>query len=225
MEIEINLEELHDYLWGKTCLHTFKHSFEWAAKNSLPKEAIEELANELDVPCDCELGKILLDLGETFEVELGEKSTPNSNRWMIPPDFALPPLNKIYHQWIVSPSSSETTERCYTNPDEILIPAPMGYKPSKKMRKVRHFFVGLDSSLPSEVGVVKSCAPITAPEFLEMIKGSQLPDFEGFDLPIAFVYLEAVAKMKIGHGVGVSFLEECSDFGKFKRIFISRKLL
>ena len=94
------------------------------------------------------------------------------------------------------------------------------------MRKMWHFFVGLQSGLPSEVGVVKSSPAITAPEFLKMVKAEQLAGFEEFDLPIVCVYLEQTAKMTIGHGVGVHFLEVTDDnFRKFKRIRITRRFL
>lgn len=222
----IDLVDLDHFLSKKkSCDHTFKNTLKWAAKNNLPDEAIEELANELDVHCDCELAEIIGDAGDVFEIKLDKSSPPNSHKWMIPSDYLFPSLDKTYQQLIVSPDPSMTVFKCYTTADEILIPAPMGYKPPKKMRKITHFFMGILSGLPSEVGLIKQCPPMTAPEFLEEVKRHQLKGFEDFDLLIASFYLERCARMSIGKGAGVDFIDELGDFGSFTTIRFGRRLL
>lgn len=221
MKINIDLERLGDFLDGKTCDHTFKYSYAWAANNDVPKEAIGALLNELDVHSDVDLAEIIEDIGQSYEIELEERSA--SGTWLIPPDFIMPPANKVYHQLIVSPNPSETGYRCYTKACEIIVPAPIDYKPSKKMRKIWHFFVGIDSGLPSEIGIVKSHLPITADRFFEMV--NPLAGFEKFDHQAASFYLEQVAKMKIGRGVSVSFIEVFDGSKKFTSLRFSRRLL
>jgi len=223
--IHINLEDLESYLSQKTCDHTFRHTFQWAANQGLPRKAIEGLINELEVACDCNLSEFIPDIGDTFEVEIGEKPIPTANKWLIPSYYVLPSPDKLYQQVIQSPNPSLTDIRNYAKQDEILIPSPFGYKSKYKMRKSWHFFVGLDSANPSEIGVVAACTPQSAELFFETVKKRALPGFENFDLAIASFYLESVEKLKLGHGVGVTFLDEMTDTGILKRIRITNRML
>lgn len=223
--INIDLEDLENYLSKKSCDHTFTHTFQWAKNHRYPKEAIEELINELEMTCDCDLAESIPDIGDSFEVQIGEESHLITNKWLIPPYYTHPSPDKLYKQVIQSPNSSETDIRNYTNRDEILIPAPYGYKSKHKMRKMWHFFVGIDSGNPSEIGIVTACSPQSAQHFLDIVKQRALPGFENFDLLASSFYLESVEKLKLGYGVGVHFLDEQTDTVILKRLRITHRLL
>lgn len=224
-KIRINLEDLESYLSQRTCDHTFAHTFQWAVNQGLPKEAIEALINELEVVCDCNLAKLIPDVGDTFEVKIGESASPKVNKWLIPSHYILPSPSKLYQQVIRAPSPEVTDIRNYATPGEILIPAPYGYKSKYKMRTSWHFFVGLDSGNPSEIGVVAASRNTSIQHFLELVKNQTLPGFEDFDLAIASFYLESVEKLKMGQGMGVSFIDEITDSGILKRIRITCRSL
>src|SRR5262249_52325430 len=60
----------------------------------------------------------------------------------------------------------------YATDGELLVPAPKAAKARRRVRKSVNFFVGCQSGLPTEVGVVHQCPEISAADFARKVAQS-----------------------------------------------------
>ncbi|WP_422091122.1 DUF2695 domain-containing protein [Tenacibaculum ovolyticum] len=185
------------------CEHSLKNTFEWAEKNEINKANLIDVLESNGGFCDCE---VTMNLPEDcdLEIELENKEMEFKNPFKIPLNFQQTE-NKVYTKAIFS--SSEYDHNNYTKNGELLIPAPFGFKPKKRVRKSMHFFNGTDSELPSEIGIVKEIEPINGKEFAKKIRDLKLVSFAKFSERDAEYYFSRIEKIESGKPMGTHFME------------------
>ena len=110
-------------------------------------------------------------------------------------------------------------------PVEQAIPAPFGLQPRKRVRKLVHWFIGLDSGMPAEVAYIAETDPLSAQELAERVQESAAEGVGAFTETEAAFILTRIASMKPGTSVGVSAMDKISDRGKHQEMRIHRVLV
>jgi len=201
-------DELVSYVHGKLnespCDHSLIHTEKWAELNSFDHDELIDILEANGSFCDCE---VVLNLPEDTDISLSieREVSDKDNLWKIPINFIQPSGNKKFSNILISNHSSEN--KCYAKEGELLVPAPSGAKPKKRIRKSVHFFVGLETGLPNEYGIVQSREPITAYEFAKLVRDSGLNGLQKFREREASFFLSRLDKLKPGNGVGTHFAE------------------
>lgn len=140
----------------------------------------------------------------SLEIESENNEIDYKNPFKTPLNFQQTE-NKIYTKALFS--SSEYNDNNYTKNGELLIPAPFGFKPKKRVRKSMHFFNGTESELPSEIGIVKEIAPTNGKEFAKRIRDLKLESLSKFSERDAEYYLSRIEKIEIEKPMGTHFME------------------
>ncbi|REE25462.1 uncharacterized protein DUF2695 [Winogradskyella pacifica] len=185
------------------CDHSLKYTFEWAEKNGIDKSDLIDVLETNGGFCDCE---VTFNLPEDYDLKLESenKEMDFKNPFKIPLNFQQT-VNRIYTKALFS--SSEYDHNNYTKNGELLIPAPFGFKPKKRVRKSMHFFNGTESELPSEIGIVKEIEPINGKQFAKMVRDLKLESFKKFSERDAEYYFSRIEKIEIGKPMGTHFME------------------
>ncbi|MBC8769595.1 DUF2695 domain-containing protein [Arenibacter sp. BSSL-BM3] len=185
------------------CDHSLKNTFEWAEKNGINKADLIDVLKLNGGFCDCE---VTFNLPEDCDLELESenKEMDFKNPFKIPLNFQQTE-NKVYTKALFS--SSEYDHNNYTKNGELLIPAPFGFKPKKRVRKSMHFFNGTESEMPTEIGIVKEIEPINGKEFAKKIRDLKLDSLSRFSERDAEYYFSRIEKIDIGKPMGTHFME------------------
>ncbi|MCP3927952.1 MAG: DUF2695 domain-containing protein [Bacteroidetes bacterium] len=205
---KIQADEMTSYVDGKLnespCDHSLIHTEKWAELNGFDHDNLIDILEANGGFCDCE---VVLNLPEDTDISLSIEREDGDidDPWKIPLNFVQPNRDKKFSNLLVSRHSSR--DKCYAKDDELLVPAPRGTKPKKRIRKSVHFFVGLETGLPNEYGFVQSCEPITAYEFAKMVRDSGPNGLQKFREREASFFLSRLDKIKPGNGVGTYFIE------------------
>tara|TARA_R110002012_G_scaffold127225_1_gene279415 strand:- start:9795 stop:10484 length:690 start_codon:yes stop_codon:yes gene_type:complete len=222
---ENQVENLCNYVENKIekigCDHSLKNTFEWAQNNGVDKNDLIDVLESNGGFCDCE---VVTNLPEECDltIEIDNNETDIKNPFKIPADFILI-ADKIYTKAIFS--NSEYDHNNYTKNGELLIPPPFGYKPKKRVRKSMHFFNGLETELPTEVGFIKSIEPTNAKGFAKKIRDLKLKPFEQFSEREADYYLSKADIIDLEKPVATHFMEINTSGGKKIHLRIHKILI
>ncbi|GGF22396.1 hypothetical protein GCM10011518_34510 [Flavobacterium limi] len=186
------------------CDHSLKNTFEWAERNEINKADLIDVLECNGGFCDCE---VIMNLPEncSLEIESGNNEPDYKNPFKTPLNFQQTE-HKVYTKALFS-SSEYNNNNSYTKNGELLIPAPFGFKPKKRVRKSVHFFNGTESELPSEIGIVKEIIPTNGKEFAKKIRDFKLESLSKFSERDAEYYLSRIEKIEIGKPMGTYFME------------------
>jgi hypothetical protein len=186
------------------CDHSLKNTFEWAEKNGINKDDLIDTLESNGGFCDCE---VTFNLPEDcdLEIESDDKKSDLKNPFKTSLNYQQSE-NKIYTKALFS--SLEYERNNYTKDGELLIPAPYGFKPKKRVRKSMHFFNGTETELPTEIGIVKTIEPINGKDFAKKIRDLKLASFAKFSERDADYYLSRIDKVDIGRPMGMHFMEK-----------------
>lgn len=197
------VEFLEEKLAIKSCNHKLTFAIEWAKTNEIDLEDFEDLMIENGCGCDCE---VLLNLPENGDIEFEgkERKEDNSNPFKVPTIF-IEDTSKLFNKALFS--SEDLDYNKYTNPNELLIPAPYGYKPKKKMPKSDWFFISTISEMPNGLGFVKQIEPISALEFSKKIRNLNIECLKDFSPRAASYYFSRIESQQIDNGMWCDFLE------------------
>ncbi|MGD9126472.1 MAG: DUF2695 domain-containing protein [Planctomycetia bacterium] len=187
------LEYIAEKLEDNACDESLRFTLEWASKREVNQEDLVDLLQENGSFCDCE---VVLNISPDDDLSLIEEEAVLDSRdpWKLPPDFEVDNPAKEFTKVIVS--DPEGLSNCHTTSGEILVPPPYGTKPKKRMRKLMHFFVGLESGLPSELGFVRLTEPTTSAAFAKRVRNTSHPEFASFGPKEAHFYLSKIENMK-----------------------------
>jgi len=186
------------------CDHSLKNTFEWAKKNGIDQNNLIDVLEANGGFCDCE---VTYNLPEDcdLEIESENKKSDLKNPFKTSLNFEQSE-NKMYSKALFS--SAEYDHNNYTKDGELLIPAPYGFKPKKRVRKSVHFFNGTETELPTEIGIVKLIEPINGKDFAKKARDSKLTSFAKFSERDADYYLSKIEKVDIGKPMGMHFMEK-----------------
>ena len=170
------LEHLDQQLACGSCDHTRRLTLAWARKMSIDAADLVDALDDSGGFCDCE---VLMNV-EPADLILTapDVPTPPDNPWCLPPAFQVPAADHVFTKILKAVRREQAN--CYSADGNLLVPAPKGAKPRKRVRKSIGFFVGLADGLPCELGFVASCEAVTAPQFAKQVRDSGLPEFSAF---------------------------------------------
>lgn len=194
---------IEDKIEKSGCDHSLRFTLEWAKKNGINQDDLIDVLELNGGFCDCEVTYNLPEDSDLI-LEPENKSIDLKNPFKIPNSFKQSE-NKTYSKAIFS--NPEYGNNNYTKNGELLIPAPFGFKPKKRVRKSMHFFNGTESELPSEIGIVNAIKPTTAKEFAKNIRDLKLESLSKFSERDAEYYFSRIEKIDIGKPMGTHFME------------------
>ena len=218
------VESLRDFVdahvRSEGCDHSHRFLEQWASANSIDVGALCDIVENYGGYCDCEVVLNLPD-GVRLAAAPDRQVTPE-NPWLLPPDFAPSKLDGFTR---IIVGSDKLRGNNYHVEGEWVIPAPFGLKPKKRIRKLVHYFVGLDSGMPAEIAYVTECDPISAADLASRVTESGVDGLDAFTQTEAAFILARIASMKPGTSVGVWEMEKLTDRGKHEELRITRVLV
>jgi hypothetical protein len=185
------------------CDHTHRFSVEWASQVSIDWHDLLDILEANGGFCDCE---VVLNLPDDADLESPPtpKAADRGNPWLLPPAFQSEP-SAVFTKVIVCQAG--LGRNTYATDGELLVPAPRGAKSRRRVRKSVNFFIGCQSGLPSEVGVIQECAAISAQDFARNVAGAGFEELVAFTFREAGFVLSRTAPLQSSMAVGTDFAE------------------
>ena len=218
--VELLRDFVDERVRAEGCDHSRRFSCQWATENGVDEIELCDVLDNYGGFCDCE---VVLNVPEDVElVAAPDRQAVPKNPWLLPPNFVPKTLDGFSRTLV---GTDKLSGNNYHIEGEWVIPAPFGLKPKKRIRKLVHYFVGLNSGMPAEVAYVSESEPFSASELVSRVRESNIEGFEAFTTTEAAFILERIASMKPGTSVGVNELDKLTDRGKHQEIRIHRVLL
>ncbi len=216
-----SVESLRDFLDAKVraegCDHSRRFTYQWATTNGVDHDELCDVLDNYGGFCDCE---VVLNLPDDLElVAAPDRQPAPQNPWLLPPKFTPKTLDGFTR---ILAGTDKLGGNNHHIEGEWVIPAPFGLKPKKRIRKLVHYFVGLDSNMPAEVAYVVESDPISAADLVSRVNESSVDGLGAFTQTEAAFILERIASMKPGTSVGVSEMDKLTDRGKHQELRIHR---
>jgi len=108
---------------------------------------------------------------------------------------------------------------------EWLIPAPVDAVPRRRIRKLVHFFIGLQTGLPTEIAFVESIEPISLNDFAARICGSPAQESNTLPLQVAAFIAQKIAQLPVGTCVGTDIVDKVGIASKHRELSIYRVIV
>jgi Protein of unknown function (DUF2695) len=184
------------------CDHTLAFAEQWADQEGIDWHDVLDILQANGGHCDCE---VVMNLPRDVTLEAPAPATPEpSNPWLLPTRYQCEP-SAAFTKVIVC--QADIVRNTYASDGEWLVPAPKGAKPRRRVRKMVNPFVGIQSGLPSEVGFIRECDPITAEDFACKVAQSGFEEFAAFTFREAGFVLSKIASIEVGKAVGNEFAD------------------
>jgi hypothetical protein len=202
------------------CDHAHRFSSAWAAERAVNWDDLLDALEGNGAFCDCEVVLNIEDGPLTFDSE--SSSVDRGNLWLLPPNFTAGPKTTTTK---VIVSRAGVGRNTHTKDGEWVVPAPADAKPRKRVRKLVHFFVGAETGLPSEVGVVRDVEPMSIARFAHTIANSKVPELRDFDRGVASFVLGRIAALPDGTPVGTDIADRVGVGSRHRELTIHRVVL
>ncbi len=200
------------------CYHTHRATEDWARRNAIDWADLLDLLEAHDAFCDCE---VALNLPAGGDLELASIAGPDDrgNPWLLPPDFACAE-SAVFTKVVACRAG--LGRNTFSSEGEWLIPAPRGAEARRRVRKSVNFFVGCQTGLPSEVGVVSGCPEISASDFARKVAGSGVDELTQFSFREAVFVLSRIALLKPETTVGTYYADRVNIASKHVELMVHR---
>jgi hypothetical protein len=210
-----------DRVRRRGCDHSHRFARAWAKHAAIDWDDLLDILEVQGAFCDCE---VVLNMPEGVDLQTPAATLPAApaNPWLIPPGFECDPARK-FQKVIVC--QTQLARKTYASDGEILVPAPKGAKPRRRMRKSVNFFVGCRSGMPTEVGVVHECGEITSPEFAGQVAESGIEELARFGVSEAAFVLSKVALVPASKPVGTYFADRVGIASRHEELTVHRVLV
>ena len=201
------------------CDHTHRFASQWSREHNIDWDDLLDALEQRGAFCDCE---VVLNLqGSSLSLESEPNAADEENRWLLPPNFAC--TVETTNRMLVARAGIGKNN--YASDGEWLVPAPLDAKPRKRVRKSAHYFIGLDSGLPTEIGFIQIIEPITLNDFTQKIRDSTIAELQNCDDRLAGFIAQKIAKMADGASVGTDIMDRVGVASKHKELTIHRVIL
>jgi hypothetical protein len=202
------------------CDHTRRFTAEWATKSGIDASGLEDALDDAGAFCDCE---VVLNIEDgPLRCDNAAVAVDHGNPWLLPPNFVSDPETVVAKILISRPA---LTKNSYTKDGEWLVPAPAEAKPRKRVRKIVHFFIGIETGLPSEVGFVTEINPIALARYARAIADSSITELSAFDRRVASFVIKKIASFPAGTAVGAGIAERVGVASKHRELNIHRVII
>jgi len=202
------------------CDHSHRFSAAWAAEHAVNWDDLLDALEGNGAFCDCEVVLNIEDEPLTCHAE--SPSVDRGNLWLLPPNFTAGPETTTTK---VIVSRAGVGRNTHTKDGEWLVPAPADAKPRKRVRKLVHFFIGAETGLPSEVGVVREVEPMSIARFAHTIADAAIPDLRDFDRRVASFVLGKIAALPDGTPVGTDIVDRVGVSSRHRELTVHRVIL
>lgn len=213
------IEFVDQRLQAEACDHTYRFTADWSRANNVDWDDLLDALERRGAFCDCEV--VLNIEGAKLSEDDEPGAVDSANRWLLPPRFDSD-LANMTRMVVGQPGLCRNN---YVDAGEWLVPAPIDAKPRKRVRKSVHFFVGLESGLPTEVGVVREIAPISLAEFTRKLRKSPWPELNDSDDRLAGFIAKRIATLPIDKPVGTYIADRMGVSSKHQELTIHRVFL
>jgi hypothetical protein len=203
------------------CDHTHRFTEEWAEKESVDWHDLLDIVEANGGYCDCE---VVLNLPEDTDLRSPAAPQPAKcdNPWLLPPGFSCEPT-AMFTKVIVCQAGLGCNT--YAAEGELLVPAPRGAVPRRRVRKSVNFFIGCRSGLPTEVGVVREGDSLTALDFARQVGESGFEDLAAFTYREAGFVLSRLASLQPATAVGTDFAERVGIASRHLELAVHRVIM
>jgi hypothetical protein len=113
----------------------------------------------------------------------------------------------------------------YASVGEILIPAPKGATPRRRIRKSVNFFIGCQSGMPSEVGVVHECSQVSAVDFARLAASGGIEELARFTFREAAFVLSRIACLQPSMPVATHFADRVGISSRHEELTVRRVIM
>ncbi len=203
------------------CDHTLRFAEEWARLESINWHDLLDILEANGGYCDCE---VVLNLPDGTDLVSPPPSTPATptNAWLLPPAFECQPAAVFNKVILCQEGLSRNT---YAAEEELLVPAPKGAKSRRRVRKSVNFFIGCQSGLPTEVGVVRECAPVSAMDFARQVAQSGFEELAAFTFREAGFVLSRIASVEPGKPEATHFADQVGVASRHEELRVHRVIM
>jgi hypothetical protein len=203
------------------CDRTHRFTAEWARQESVDWNDLLDILEENGGYCDCE---VVLNLPDGTDLQSPPMPKPagRSNAWLLPPAFACEP-SAVFTKVIVCQAG--LGGNTYATDGELLVPAPKGAKPRRRVRKSVNFFIGCQSGLPTEVGVVRECGEISAQDFALKVSESGFEELAAFTSREAGFVLSRIASVEPTKPVATHFADQIGIASRHEELRVHRLIM
>ena len=202
------------------CDHTLRFTEEWAMAQAIDWDDLLDLLEASGCFCDCE---VVLNLDvEKVHAPLRPVRPPNAATWKLPESFKPEPGKVFDKVLICDPTKSG---KSFAQRGEWLVPAPKDAIPRKRVRRSMHFFVGIHTGLPCEVGFVAAMEPISVEHFVNKVAAAGVAELKEFGVREAAFTLTRIQSLLIGMPAGTHFMEINDFSGKTEELRVHRIIL
>jgi hypothetical protein len=203
------------------CDHTLRFAEEWAREEAVDWHDLLDILEANGGFCDCE---VVLNLPDDTVLQSPPASQPaeRTNPWLLPPGFTCDP-SAIFTKVIVCQAG--IGQNTYANDGELLVPAPKGAKARRRVRKSVNFFVGCQSGLPAEVGVVRECAETSAQDFARKVADSGFEELAPFTYREACFVLSRIATVEPTKPVATHFADQIGIASRREELRVHRVIM
>lgn len=203
------------------CDHTLRFTEQWAGQESIDWHDLLDILEVNGGYCDC---GVVLNLPDGVDLQGPPASKPaeRTNAWLLPPAFECEP-SSVFHKTIVC--KAVLGRNTYATDGELLVPAPKGAKARRRVRKSVNFFIGCQSGLPAEVGVVRECPDISAVDFARNVAKTPFEELAAFSFREAGFILSRVATVEPGKPVGTCFADQIGIASRHEELRVHRVMI
>jgi hypothetical protein len=214
------IDHVDAHVQSEGCDHTTRFASRWAEQNQVPWQDLQDALDQASVFCDCEIA-LNLDEGQPLFLDQDKLIAPLENRWLLPPNFqsSSTKVEKILVGRAGIGKNNHVSE------GEWLIPAPVDAVPRRRIRKLVHFFIGLQTGLPTEIAFVESIEPISLNDFAARICGSPAQESNTLPLQVAAFITQKIAQLPVGTCVGTDIVDKVGIASKHRELSIYRVIV
>ena len=203
------------------CDHSHRFAEEWAGQESVNWHDLLDILEANGCYCDCEVVLNLPD-GTDLQSPNGPECTQPANLWLLPPTFQCEP-SAVFTKVIVCQAG--LGRNTYAAEGELLVPAPKSAKPRRRVRKSVNLFIGCQSGLPTEVGVVREYGQISALDFARKVVNSGFEELAAFTFREAGFVLSRIALLQPTKPVATHFADQIGIASRHEELRVHRVIM
>lgn len=202
------------------CDHSLRFTEAWANQESVDWHDLLDILEANGGYCDCE---VVMNLPDATDLQSpAPESAQPKNPWLLPPGFECE-SSAMFTKVIVCQDG--LGRNSYATDGELLIPAPKGAKARRRVRKSVNFFVGCQSGLPTEIGVVRECPEISAVDFARKVAQSGFEELAAFTFREACFVLSRIATVDHGKPVATHFADQIGIASRHAELRVHRVIM
>src|SRR5262249_37760241 len=219
--VESLISFVERHVGSEGCDHTHRFTEEWARQESVDWHDLLDILEASGGYCDCE---VVLNLpgGTDLQSPPAPKPAERVNPWLLPPAYECEP-SAVFTKVIVCQAG--LGRNTYGKDGELVVPAPKGAKPRRRVRESVNFFIGCHSGVPTGVGVGGEWPEISAVDFARKVAQSGFEELAAFTFREAGFVLSRIASVEPTKPVGTHFADQIGIASRHEELRVHRVIM